>query len=760
MCEKLALQFSTSGGKNEYNYGNQYASSSLLWNVLAQIDLNNYDIAEKLLTAKLNESIRTGNSFDLGTIYNHLAEVQQAKGDIEKALVYLNKALKEENKAGHDISCKGILNSIGYMLFKQKGNHDEQVLYYYRKALAIVNRDNSQNALNSLETLNILASIGELYTRKGFYDSAFYYYQRAFDEIKPGMDETRLLDSQFNELAKQKKMSYITGLLLNKGDAYLQVFRARGETNALKNAISVYKATDQLIDRIKREQLDLKSRLFWRSDNRRLYEHAIEACYEYGNADEEFYFFEKSRAVLLNDQLNEQRWLGEGDIQKQTQIRKKMLQLEYDLDTADRNSNRFRELQDELFIARQESNHLLQIIKERNPLYYQSIIDFKVATIKDVDNNILSDHQALLEIYSGDSAVYILTIKHNHSDFAKLNKKTYDSLTRTYMSYISNASVNTHYEEFVSVSRSLYQLIFHHEELPKGRIIISPDGEYFPFEALIKNSSDSRPVYFLNDYAVSYTYSAKFLMDQSSTHSDSKSPEFLGVAPVNCPAGMQLAALTGSDLSLVKLQTHFKNSKLMVLSGATKAEFLNRYSKYRIIQMYAHAIDSGKTGEPVIYFADSALNLSELLGEDKPVSNLIVLSACESARGRLYKGEGVFSFNRGFAALGIPSSVSNLWSVEDKATYRLTELFYKYLAMGMPMDVSLQKAKIEFIETGTLESQLPYYWAAAVLIGKTNAIEFGRSFSWGTSIWVLVILFFLSILIYLGIIKNKKENHQ
>ena len=448
----------------------------MLWNVLAQIELNNYDIAEKLLTAKLDESIRTGNSFDLGTIYNHLADVQRAKGDIPKALIYLNKGLKEENKAGHDISCKVILAMISYMLLQQKGNHDEQALYYYRKALAIVNKDNSQDALNSLETLNILASIGELYTHEGLYDSAFYYYQLAFDEIKPGMNETGLLGSQFDGLAKQKKMSYIIDLLLNKGDTYLQVYRARSETSALKNAISLYKVSDQLMDRIKREQLDLNSRLSWRSDNRHLYEHAIEACYEYGNADEAFYFFEKSRAVLLNDQLNEQRWLGEGDIQKQTQVRKKMLRLEYDLDTTDRNSSRFRDLQDELFIARQESNNLLQIIKERNPLYYQSVIDFKVATIKDVDNNILSDHQALLEIYSGDSAVYILTIKHNHSDFIKLNKKIYDSLTRAYMSYISNASVNAHYGEFISVSSSLYQLIFHHEELPKGRIIISPDG--------------------------------------------------------------------------------------------------------------------------------------------------------------------------------------------------------------------------------------------------------------------------------------------
>ena len=93
--------------------------------------------------------------------------------------------------------------------------------------------------------------------------------------------------------------------------------------------------------------------------------------------------------------------------------------------------------------------------------------------------------------------------------------------------------------------------------------------------------------------------------------------------------------------------------------------------------------------------------LSELLGENKPETRLIVLSACETGTGKLFKGEGIFSFNRGFAAMGIPSSVSNLWSVDDKSTYRLTELFYKWLALDIPVDLALQKAKIEFIETSS-----------------------------------------------------------
>ena len=122
----------------------------------------------------------------------------------------------------------------------------------------------------------------------------------------------------------------------------------------------------------------------------------------------------------------------------------------------------------------------------------------------------------------------------------------------------------------------------------------------------------------------------------------------------------------------------------------------------------------------MIYFADSALYLSELIGDHKPITRLVILSACETGSGKLYRGEGVFGFNRGFAALGIPSTVTNLWSVDNKSSYLLTELFYKYISQGVPLDIALQKAKMELLSG---ESKLPYFWAAFVLSGKTNAIE-------------------------------------
>jgi hypothetical protein len=42
----------------------------------------------------------------------------------------------------------------------------------------------------------------------------------------------------------------------------------------------------------------------------------------------------------------------------------------------------------------------------------------------------------------------------------------------------------------------------------------------------------------------------------------------------------------------------------------------------------------------------------------------------------------------------------------------------------------LQKAKKEFIRTASKEKEMPYFWASAILIGKTDKIEFKKTFPW------------------------------
>ena len=119
-------------------------------------------------------------------MYEQLAHIQLTKGNRNKALDCYNKALSIERKEGRDVSCMATLNNIGYYIYFQHDNDCDRALYYYRKALAVKNRDPALSELNSIEMLNILGSIGSLYAQKGQFDSASIYFQQALDQISPG----------------------------------------------------------------------------------------------------------------------------------------------------------------------------------------------------------------------------------------------------------------------------------------------------------------------------------------------------------------------------------------------------------------------------------------------------------------------------------------------------------------------------------------------------------------------------------------------
>lgn len=95
---------------------------------------------------------------------------------------------------------------------------------------------------------------------------------------------------------------------------------------------------------------------------------------------------------------------------------------------------------------------------------------------------------------------------------------------------------------------------------------------------------------------------------------------------------------------------------------------------------------------------------------------LAVLSACDTARGRVVNGEGVQSFSRAFLAAGARSTVTTLWRVPDAETAIFMARFYRHLATGVSRAEALRAAKVEFLRGGARASN-PHFWAAFVLTG-------------------------------------------
>jgi len=100
-------------------------------------------------------------------------------------------------------------------------------------------------------------------------------------------------------------------------------------------------------------------------------------------------------------------------------------------------------------------------------------------------------------------------------------------------------------------------------------------------------------------------------------------------------------------------------------------------------------------------------------------ADLVVLSACNTARGRVYRAEGIVGLTTAFMIAGAPRVICSLWKVDDGATKALMVKFYELWnpkeGEGLPAATALKQAQ-EFVRSHERWTH-PYYWAAWVLWG-------------------------------------------
>jgi CHAT domain-containing protein len=97
-------------------------------------------------------------------------------------------------------------------------------------------------------------------------------------------------------------------------------------------------------------------------------------------------------------------------------------------------------------------------------------------------------------------------------------------------------------------------------------------------------------------------------------------------------------------------------------------------------------------------------------------ADAVVLSGCETALGREVRGEGLWGLSRGFLSAGAGQVVASLWRVEDRATARLMERFYRALLVdGERPAAALRRAQAAMLAEPRWED--PYYWAGFVVYG-------------------------------------------
>jgi len=109
---------------------------------------------------------------------------------------------------------------------------------------------------------------------------------------------------------------------------------------------------------------------------------------------------------------------------------------------------------------------------------------------------------------------------------------------------------------------------------------------------------------------------------------------------------------------------------------------------------------------------DGILTADEISRLDLSNTKLVVLSACETARGKVDPIDGVYGLQRAFKLAGVQTIVMSLWKVQDDTTAMLMTQFYTYLTNGMEKHQALWAAMMDVRK----KYKDPYYWAGFVML--------------------------------------------
>ena len=686
----------------------------------AQLALNNLAGAKININRSINILQKnTEGSTYLPTAYSTYALYLIKSGDYKNAITYykksiaLNKSFQKPEQTSRDLLNLGLL-------YEAYLHQPSNAIACYKEGLDIVKalNDNYHKAALYINT-------GLAFQRKDQLHKSLQYFQKALNVIPIHFTDTAIEKNPSTDKLKLVANNYyVSSLLSNKGELYLQLYKKEKNKSYLKDAINAFTAADFSIEQMRWKQFGEQSKLYWRESTKKMYELAIDACFHLQDVDKAFYFFEKSRAVLLNDKLsdlNAKKHLSVTDRVKEQQMRIKLFSLQSSLENLPENSGAYNENKKALLNVKEEWEQYIRSLEKKYPAYYLNKYDPTFYTLTETKNSLLTNNKTLIEYFTGDSAIYILSLSNKGDKLLKIKYLNYSNTVTKLLTLLSNKTLlNQSFNSYRAFAYELYFNLFKPLNVAKGSVYISPDEHFIPFDALLSNTQTPTS-FLLKDYAFAYTYSAHFLMKNmpQRTHLNNS---FLGIAPVTYNENLKQKTLLGADKSLKNIEQYFSNATYLTNKKATKNNFLHNLPSHRIVQVYSHADADSFNLQPVLYMGDSVIEVSQIQTLDNLQTDMIVLSACKTAIGKNAKGEGIFSLARAFMAAGIGSTVTSLWQIDDKATYVLTETFYKYLSKGDAADVALQKAKLDLLNNPDNLYQLPYYWAAVIVIGKTNPI--------------------------------------
>ncbi len=668
----------------------------------------------------------------------------------------LDAASDQKDSAARSIALTG-LAAVSAEDGKKQQSQD-----YLNQARRLARQSGSRQA--EAETLLFIGQIWReqeqnAQARQAFEDALSFYRQSNSDQQKQALLLCLLSDLHLASDPAKAAERAMEALNLNRTikagglqwRAYLALARAQRAMGEKKKALLSYWRS---FSRIEGVRLGLSAdafRIALLEERQAVYRELSDMLIEEGNSQEAFNVVETARSRSTLDLIAQKR-AGEetpappDQHQAMEEISKKISLLNTQLRSAQLDPKQRSQLEEDLKKAQHQLDEIRLDIEMNRLQRFTRPVNLKQA------QETLRGGEILIEFFLGEDCSHVWLVSQEQFVCVALpaRKEIEDAINR-YTKLIAAKPNSFRMEREIAAQKKMAGELFDMllgklaDKLSTARRLrFAPDGPlyYLPFETLVSGNR-----YLVEQYDIAYTPSASVLAALEKSKPDSHADDRIELIAFGDPdfgspgaaaradalsdswADYRLQQLPGTKGEVLSISEFFPSDQRRVYLGrAATEDALKRESltRCRMLHFATHGlIDERLPSRSGILLTldedpaeDGFLDAGEISGLEMECE-LVVLSACQTGRGRLTGGEGVVGLARAFLYAGARSVVVSLWSVSDISAANFMRRFYRHLAGKENPVASLRQAKMEMIRSDKPERH-PFYWSPFLIAGRSE----------------------------------------
>jgi CHAT domain-containing protein len=470
------------------------------------------------------------------------------------------------------------------------------------------------------------------------------------------------------------------------------------------------------IDKVERFRIRMdnsRNRILFDSSRNSLYASMIQTLVDQNKISEAFDYAERSRARAFLDMI------GDATIQAKIPDDNKILVKRSEVI---RNANEFSEKtmansqtsgQEKLRAINILENDLQAVESQIGEQYpeFGSVVCVKVQPLERIQQS-LDAKQEILAYYTADDNLSIWVVSTDDIKYKSIpcTREKIEKLVQSYRQELfSSNQIQTS-----NTASELYEILIKPIEnyiRSSSHLCIVPHGilHQLPYQTLTDGKE-----YLISKKSISYAPSGNIL---SICRKKPRPGESNILAFGNPDLGDQKYALPFAKNEVLEIKNVNDQTVVFLEEKASKMAFEANAGNYSIIHMATHGIyDPINPMRSGLMLAGTEPGISMLTTEEifnlQLNAKLVTLSACESALGKVTRGDEIIGISRAFLYAGTPSVISTLWQVDDRATAELMIRFYTHMK-NQNKARALQAAQLELMK----KYPNPYFWGAFILTG-------------------------------------------